>query len=636
MDTPWQAVLESMAQALVHRGPDDQGVWFDAQQGIGLAHRRLSIVDLSATGHQPMRSRNSRYVIAFNGEIYNHRDIREDLIGRGHAFAGTSDTEVLLAAFVQWGIRATLDRIEGMFAIALWDTEQRVLTLARDRFGEKPLYYGCFDGALIFGSELRALREHPSWQVDIDRDALALLLRFDFIPAPHSIFRQVRKLRAGAVLEARLRNGALDLREFMYWDYKAEAARAAAGPFTGTASEAVEAVALALNRSIGRQMVADVPVGAFLSGGIDSSLVVAMMQRISDRPVHTYSIGFHEKEYDESGHAARMASLIGTRHTQMMVSPREAMDVIPSLPRIHDEPFADSSQIPTFIVSTLARREVTVSLSGDAGDELFGGYWRYQDLTRRMSRSRSVVGWFRRVAGTGIDSMFRTAAGDRAGMTAGFWTRHGGSLADYLGERSVRWRANSLFDLYRSMMSMCQRPTDLVPGAREPLTELDAMAAHAASLDDRRFLMLLDTGFYLPDDVLVKVDRAAMAVSLETRVPLLDSELARLAWRIPSAIHFADGRGKWLLRELLARFVPRDAFERPKQGFAVPVARWLRTDLKTWAQDLLSTERLRRQGILEPALVARRWQQHLDGRMNWAANLWGILMFQAWCDEWGI
>jgi len=632
----WKAVLESMARSLVHRGPDDQGIWFDEQQGIGLAHRRLSIVDLSASGHQPMRSRNSRYVIAFNGEIYNYRDIRTDLSRQGHDFVSTSDTEVLLAAVVQWGFRGTLDRIEGMFAIALWDSEKGILTLARDRFGEKPLYYGRFNGTLIFGSELRALREHPVWDVSIDRDALALLMRFDFIPAPYSIFRQVRKLRPGALLEIQRNGNSLDVRESLYWDYKREALQATAQPFSGTPEEAVDAVSLALHQSIRRQMVADVPVGAFLSGGIDSSLVVSAMQRISDRPVHTYSIGFTEKEYDESGHAARMASLIGTRHTQMMVSPEEVLAVIPSLPRIYDEPFADSSQIPTCMVSVLARKEVTVSLSGDAGDELFGGYWRYQDLTRRMGRSRSISGWFRRAAGIGLDSLFRRGAGTLPGKSAGFGVQHGGWIPDYLSERSVRWRAKSLFELYRSMMSMVQRPADLVIGAREPLTELDAMAEQAGSFGDRRFLMLLDTGFYLPDDVLVKVDRAAMAVSLETRVPLLDSELARLAWRIPDAIHFADGRGKWILRQLLARHVPVDSFDRPKQGFAVPVARWLRTDLKSWAQDLLSVDRLRRQGFLEPSLVARRWQQHLEGRMNWAANLWGILMFQAWCDEWGL
>lgn len=614
------ASLGAMAKAIAHRGPDDQGVWCDASVGVGFSHRRLSIIDLSPLGHQPMISASGRYVVTYNGEIYNYAELKAELTDVGCGFRGASDTEVLLAAVETWGVEKALQRAVGMFALGLWDRNDRQLILARDRFGEKPLYYGLFGGVLLFGSELRALRQHPAWAGEVDRDALALFIRYDYVPAPHSIFRQVRKLLPGQVLRFRIDGREIATEFGSYWNARDEVGRAIREPLLMSADAMVNEVEAGLTRAIRRQMVADVPVGAFLSGGVDSSLVVALMQQSSSQAVRTYSMGFSEKEFDESGFAAAIARHLGTQHQQLIVTPKDTLDVIPRLPQIYDEPFADSSQIPTFLVSQLARRGVTVSLSGDGGDELFGGYERYADVSARWKKLRRPTSVFRRAAGRLLALLPHAS--------------HKLSLTSRLREHAPRWGAQTFPELYSVLISLCQWPTDLVRGVAEPRTIATNNSMWPMGINFRQHMMFVDSNQYLPDDVLVKVDRAAMAVALETRVPLLDPEVAYAAWRIPTDVHFRDGRGKWILRQILSRHVPTAMFDRPKMGFAVPVAKWLRGELRPWASELLDGVRLRRDGYLDDRVVASRWRQHSSGAMDWSPNLWGLLMFQAWLEAW--
>jgi asparagine synthase (glutamine-hydrolysing) len=626
--------LQRMTQTLTHRGPDDAGVWCDASAGVGLGHRRLSIVDLSPLGHQPMVSHSGRYIITFNGEIYNYREVRAQLITLSHTFRSTSDTEVLLAAVEEWGLSRALQRCTGMFALGLWDARERILHLARDRFGEKPLYYGSFSGALLFGSELKALRANSCWSADIDRDALTLLLRRGYIPAPHSIFLQVRKVMPGSIVSVRIQGSGVSLSDAVYWSPREAFEAADRAGMVRSADDAVASIDQALRAAISRQMVADVPVGAFLSGGVDSSLIVALMQQLNTQPVRTFSMGFSEAAYNEAPFARQIAAHLGTHHTELMVTPRETVDVIPLLPRIYDEPFGDSSQIPTYLVSKLARTDVTVSLSGDAGDELFGGYDRYPLSIERWQRLARVPAAFRHLAGAaalGTPPWLLELLAGPAKLSKR-WRRHG-LLSDRLRERAPRWTARGFRDFYNVEQSLCQ-PGGLVPGASEPLTVANDPSSWLPSADDTRHMMFVDTCSYLPGDILVKVDRAAMAVSLETRVPFLDPEVATAAWRIPTAIQFADGRGKWPLRQLLQRHVPHSMFDRPKRGFEVPVAKWLRMELFDWADTLLAEERLRREGFFDSAAVRRRWRQHIDQDCDWSFSLWTILMFQAWLEYW--
>ncbi|HEY2037680.1 MAG TPA: asparagine synthase (glutamine-hydrolyzing) [Steroidobacteraceae bacterium] len=622
--------LAAMAAALRHRGPDDGGSWVDAPAAVGLCHRRLAIIDLSPLGAQPMRSPSGRFIITFNGEIYNYRALRGELTGRGVRFRSESDTEVLLAAIEEWGLVGALERSRGMFAFGLWDAAERVLWLARDRFGEKPLYYGQTGNAFLFGSELRALRAHSLWRGEIDRDALALLLRYACIPAPHSIFRGIRKLMPGCALAVRAQDRGFRLEEVRYFE---PAMLAAADSTARNEEELVEQVGAALAEAVRLQMVADVPVGAFLSGGIDSSLVVAEMQRASSQPVRTFSIGFEDQQFDEAPYAREVAQRLGTRHTELTVTPGDALEVIPRLPAIYDEPFADASQIPTAIVSSLARREVTVSLSGDGGDELFGGYLRYVEVADRWRRLRSPSGIWTRALARAVTCMPSNALALLVPLLR--VATHGRSRsAQRIKERAQSWSAGSLADLYDVMTSYWQSADHLVIGA-------GARASHAgrsapltgAGADPIAQMMLTDIGRYLPDDILVKVDRAAMAVSLETRVPFLDVEVARAAWRIPAAVHMRDGRGKWVLRRLLERHLPRELFERPKRGFAMPVANWLRGELHEWAEGYLDPARLRREGYLLTPEIERRWRQHASGKADWSVHLWTVLMFQAWLES---
>ncbi|HLS80575.1 MAG TPA: asparagine synthase (glutamine-hydrolyzing) [Steroidobacter sp.] len=628
------AVLPQMAASLAHRGPDDQGFWSDAHAGIALCHRRLSIIDLSAHGHQPMTSPSRRYTIVYNGEIYNFPELRRELLRRGFLFSGGSDTEVLLAAVDCWGVDGAIERSSGMFAFALWDRQERILYLARDRFGEKPLYFGVCGDTLLFGSELKALRRHPSWPDEIDRDALALLMRRDFIPTPYSIFKGVRKAPPGCFIAVRAVAGAFRIEERRYWRLERLFDEAALCEPQLAPQECVELVDAALTRAVERQMLAHVPVGAFLSGGTDSSLVVAMMRKATSQRVKTFSVGFTEAQFDESRFARAVAQRLGTDHTELLVTARECLEVMAKLPQIYDEPFADPSQIPTYLVCNLARSAVTVALSGDGGDELFGGYRRYA-LTIRTWRALNRAPRGLRASAAAVVERMPLAVLETAMRPAAMLLGRSNALelAGRLYDQSSRWKARSIREFYRHALRRWRTPDQPVLGASPALrTHVDAV--RPLLRDDLKQMMHLDTCEYLPDDILVKIDRAAMAVSLETRVPFLDPEAARAAWRAPSEVLMHDGRGKWVLRELLRRHLPDELVDRPKAGFAVPIADWLRTDLRAWAAELLAPARLRAEGYLDAGMVTRRWRQHQSGEANWAPHLWNVLVFQAWLEDW--
>lgn len=625
------AAVTAMTETLVHRGPDDAGLWLDASAGIALGHRRLSILDLSPLGHQPMVSHSGRYLLAFNGEIYNHAELRRDL-GESLPWRGHSDTEVLLAAIEHWGLASTLTRLNGMFAFALWDRQSRRLGLARDRLGEKPLYYGWNRGRLLFGSELKALVAHPGWQGALDRDALAAYLRLCYVPAPHSIYRGIRKLEPGTF--ATLEPGQREPRVEVYWSARAAVERGLADPFAGSQAEALETLEHLLMDAVDLRMHADVPLGAFLSGGIDSTTVVALMQAQSPRPVRTFSIGFHEAGFNEAEDARRVAAHLKTDHTELYVTARDGLATIPSLPSHWDEPFADSSQIPTLLVSQMARRDVTVCLSGDGGDELFGGYSRYlwtRDTWRR-------IGWVPL-------RMRRALAAAVTGISTRTWDRLLSPLTAVLpgplrianpGDRLHKaidvLTGDSPEALYLRMVSHWKDPAALVIGAREPLTVLTDPLRRAQTPSITESMMYMDSVLYLPDDILVKVDRASMAFGLEARVPLLDHRVYELAWSLPLAWKVQGGLGKLPLRRILARHVPPALIDRPKMGFGIPLAEWLRGPLRDWAEHLLDAARLRADGLLRDEPIRALWAEHLTGRRNWAYYLWDVLMFQAWLD----
>jgi asparagine synthase (glutamine-hydrolysing) len=634
------AAAKAMADAVAHRGPDDEGVWTDAAAGVALAHRRLSIVDLSPQGHQPMHSAQARYVIVFNGEMYNYREIRAELEreGAAPAWRGHSDTEVMLAAFECWGVEAALRRFVGMFAFALWDRAGRTLYLARDRLGEKPLYYGWMGRTFLFGSELKALRAHESFRAELDRDAVALFMRYACVPAPYSIYAGVRKLLPGTVL--RITDRALASREppevRPYWTLADAATQGVRAAFRGSEAEATQELDRLLRASVAGQMLADVPLGAFLSGGVDSSSVVALMQAQSSRPVKTFSIGFHEDAYNEAEHAARVARHLGTEHTDLYVRAQEALDVVPSLPALYDEPFADSSQIPTFLVSKLARAHVTVSLSGDGGDELFGGYNRYRwgrtlrrglGWTPRVVRGRLAAGITRRSAAE-WDVVFDRFAG---ALPRGLRYQAPG---DKLHKLAGLLTAGNDEELYQRLVSLWPDSVALRAAGYPVPPGWIAYGTPSAlrSLPER--MMYLDAMGYLPDDILVKVDRAAMGVSLETRVPLLDHRVVEFAWRLPLRCKLQGGQTKRLLRQVLYRYVPRELIERPKMGFSLPIDQWLRGPLRDWADALLDERTLQRQGLLDPAPIRRKWLEHQSGARNWQHPLWVVLMLQAWLSHW--
>ncbi len=622
----------AMADRIAHRGPDDSGVWTDDSAGIALAHRRLSILDLSPAGAQPMLSASGRWVLAYNGEVYNHLELRKMLQGEGAApqWRGHSDTETLLAAIEAWGVDESLKRSVGMFALVLWDRQERALWLARDRIGEKPLYYGWQGDAFLFGSELKALRAHPSFNAAVNRGALALLLRHNYLPSPYSIYSGINKLPPGTYL--RIEAGQRAAEPVAYWSLADIAERGTANPFLGSETEALDALELRLGNAVRGQMMADVPLGALLSGGIDSSLITALMQSRSAQRVRTFTIGFEEQSFDEAVHARAVAAHLGTEHTEMRLSSTDALALVPQLPTMYDEPFADSSQLPTHLVMHMARQHVTVALSGDGGDEFFGGYNRYFMGPKVWRR----IGWMppalRRMLGAGLTALPADIVNHWAGPLAHrFGITHPGDKAHKLGAR-LRSVA-SADDLYVSLVKEWSDSSGMVIGGAIPPNLLDRRDHWPRLSDPVARMMALDGLTYLPDDILVKVDRASMAVSLETRAPFLDRDVMEFAWSLPMDMKLRDGRGKWLLRKLLDRHVPRALVERPKMGFGIPLDQWLRDPLRDWAETLLAEDRLRREGFFDPAPIRQAWQRHVRGEASHGYRLWSVLMFQAWLEQ---
>lgn len=626
-----EAIASAMADRIRHRGPDDHGAWCDEQAGYAMAHRRLSILDLSPAGHQPMLSANGRWVIAYNGEIYNHLELRQQLQAEGAAPAwrGHSDTETLLAAVAAWGVETTLKRSVGMFALALWDSSERSLWLARDRMGEKPLYYGWQGDVFLFGSELKALQAHPAFEATVDRGALALLLRHNYVPDPYSIYAGIFKLPPGTLLC--LKAGQREVSPQPWWSLAEVAERGTAQPFAGSDAEALAGLEQRLGAAVRGQMLSDVPLGALLSGGIDSSTVAALMQAHSTRPVRTFTIGFAEREYDESAHARAVAAHLGTDHTELHLSGEDALALVPQIAAMYDEPFADSSQLPTHLVMKLARTHVTVALSGDAGDELFGGYNRYMLAPRVWKR----LGWLplslRRAVGIALTTLPATTINRLAGPLARLnHVALPGDKAHKLGLRLRNMR--SIDDLYVSLVSEWPQPESMIIGGYVPPNRLDDRTHWPALSDPVARMMAPDGLTYLPGDILTKVDRASMVVSLETRAPFLDRDVIEFAWSLPVHMKIRHGQGKWLLRQLLDRHVPRALVERPKMGFGIPLDTWLRGPLREWAEHLLGEDRLRREGFFYPAAIRSAWLKHLAGDASYGHRLWSVLMFQAWLD----
>jgi len=613
-------ILNTMRDRLAHRGPDSCGNWLDAEAGIALAHRRLSVVDLSPAGHQPMLSASERYVIAFNGEIYNHLELRSQLYASSKSWRGHSDTETLLAAIESWGLEKALQASVGMFAFALWDRQERILSLARDRMGEKPLYYGWQRGVLLFGSELKALRAHPQFVAEIDRTVLPLYFRHGYIPTPWSIWKGFRKLPPGTWVSFSTQDHDQMPEPTPYWSLAETARKGQGNVFKGSESDCVDTLERLLGQSIAGQRLADVPLGAFLSGGVDSSTVVALMQSQSNRPAKTFTIGFDEAGFNEAEHAKAVAKYLGTDHTELYVTSDQSRQVIPLLPQIYDEPFGDSSDIPTFLISKLAREQVTVSLSGDGGDELFGGYTGYTDFQRWEKRISKIPYAGRKVLSWGLLSL--RIAGN---------TRNQRLLAKLSGALSAQHFAS----LHRALNVHWLPADDVVQSSAEADYWYTASALDMKLNEPLDHALLADMMTYLADDILVKVDRAAMANSLETRVPLLDHRIVEWSWTLPQNLKARGGNQKWVLRQLLYRHVPKQLIERPKMGFGVPIGEWLRGPLRDWAEDLLDPYSMEKEGWLKSEPVQRKWREHLAGDINWEYHLWDVLMFQAWLREQG-
>jgi len=612
-------IANRIADAIEHRGPDNGGVWISEDVGLAFAHRRLSVIDLSITGNQPMHSENGQYVIIFNGEVYNHPEMRQELLSCGKVFRGHSDTEVLLAGFEKWGVEQTIRKCVGMFAIALWDVNCRNIYLIRDRMGEKPLYYGWQKDTFIFASELKAIRRHPDFEGDIDRDSLALYFRHHYIPGPYSIYKGVYKLEPGMILKIPMskileKGNTRNWQRLKYWSLKEIVEDTESNKYNGSAVDAVNTLEALLLKSIQGQMIADVPLGAFLSGGIDSSTIVALMQRLSSRPIQTFCIGFREHDYDEATYAKKIAEHLGCQHTELYVTPQQTKDLIPSIPRLYDEPFGDPSQIPTFLVSQLARKYVTVSLSGDAGDELFYGYKVYGLLFKRWKIARRIP-------------IRNTLIQDCAVKLARWLFDADPKQVDVA--RSLM-AAESPIDVYRSMNSVCPNPCELVLGSHEPGTVLsrDELRPNIASEED--MIMALDALSYLPDDILVKVDRAAMACSLETRIPLLDHRIVEFAFRLPFRLKYRHSKTKWPLRQIAYKYIPSELIERPKKGFGIPIGKWLRDELRGWVYDVLDKRRIGEDGLLNTYMIHRYVSEHMQGWKDHTEVLWSLLMFQCW------
>ncbi|MGQ7274717.1 asparagine synthase (glutamine-hydrolyzing) [Marinobacter sp. V034] len=624
-----ERLLRKMGKSIAHRGPDADGVWFDGAHGLGLVHRRLAIQDLSPAGAQPMVSPSGRYIIVFNGEIYNFKTLGKELLGYGYSFKGHSDTEVMLAAIEHWGIESAIPRFYGMFAFALVDREKKALYLTRDRMGEKPLYYGWQSRSLLFGSELKALRVHPSFSGELEKNVLPLLLRHNFIPAPHTIFKGIFKVRPGHLVE--ISYGAAGHGEVTsdtaFWDMSAISEREPPPQSRDAAANKLEDI---LGNVIQEQMISDVPLGAFLSGGIDSSTIVALMKARASRPVKTFTIGFNEPGFNEAEHAAAVAAHLGTEHHELYVTEKDALNVVPDLPATYDEPFADSSQLPTMLVSRMTREHVTVSLSGDGGDELFCGYGRYNSMMagwqKRHSATSRLRGFVSRLPTRAAANLIRRAVPAQR-------TRSLTAIEDRLIADRACSRAEDLSAFYRSRISYWPDPSVVLRDSNEPVYGLSAGLPESIPGDSLKTLMWRDLNWYLPDDILVKVDRAAMACSLETRVPLLDERVVRYALSLPVSMNMENGLGKQVLRQVLYRHVPKALIDRPKAGFAVPIGVWLRSSLRDWAETLLDEHRLDQQGLWNTGIIRAYWEEHLTGREDFSFQLWGILMFQSWLDQ---
>jgi asparagine synthase (glutamine-hydrolysing) len=614
-----------MGCTLSHRGPDDSGVFYESGAGLGLSFRRLSIIDLSTEGHQPMASASGRYVMVFNGEVYNFEEIRAELIAE--SWRGHSDTEVMLSAIERWGLEAAVKRFVGMFAFALWDRQDRQLHLVRDRIGIKPLYYGHVNGSFVFASELKAICAFPGFQAAIDRNTLAAYMRCAYVPAPYSIYQEIRQLLPGHILTLNSATGTPVLTP--YWSAAQVALDGLNSRVEGTDEEVIDQLHQTLLRAVRLRMISDVPLGAFLSGGIDSSMVVALMQAQSARPVKTFTIGFHEGMYNESAHAKKVATHLGTDHTELFVTPQDALNVVPLLPSMYDEPFADSSQIPTYLVAKLARRHVTVALSGDGGDELFCGYSRYvfvHSLWRALSKlpkpaAKGMARVIQSLSPATIDRILGSLPVPQKLRNSPGHKLH--RLADHLV-------AQDHVDVYLRTLSMWPDPSSVVLGSDEHAVVAQAIARFSQMPSSVEMAMLTDLTNYLPDDILAKLDRASMAVSLEARVPVLDHRVVEFAWRLPVRFKLRSGTTKWALRQLLYRYVRAELVERPKMGFSLPVDLWLRGPLREWAEDLLSAESLGRHGFFATQLIRDKWNQHVSGSRNWQYMLWPVLMFQAW------
>jgi asparagine synthase (glutamine-hydrolysing) len=633
--------LHAMADTIANRGPDSAGYWQDSNAGIGLAHRRLSILDLSSAGAQPMISVSGRYVIAFNGEIYNHLVLRDSLereASTNIVWRGNSDTETVLAAFDAWGIKETMNYCSGMFAFAVWDRSTRTLTLGRDRVGEKPLYYGWQgageDATFVFGSELKALRKHPSFSAKIDKGALSLLMRHNYVPAPFSIYCGIYKLMPGTLLS--LSSTHKDPLIESYWSLTDVVNTGDQQRFSGSTEQAIEELDSLLKAAVRQQMVADVPLGAFLSGGIDSSTIVSLMQAQSSNPVQTFTIGFHESDYNEASHAKAVAKHLGTQHTEIYVTAQEALDVIPKLPTLYCEPFSDSSQIPTYLVSKLAKQNVTVSLSGDAGDELFAGYSRYVMANSLWTRLNRFPVTTRSIAANGILALSPTTWNKIVSPLKVMLPKslQMKNFGDKLHKGAGVLSSKNIDQLYLSLVSHWD-PDDIVIDSYEPPTFLNGNIPLINGLNDIQKMMLLDSITYLPDDILVKVDRASMGVSLESRTPFLDHKVVEFAWSLPQSLKLREGVGKWILRQVLYKYVPKELVERPKMGFGVPIGSWLRGPLRDWAEELLDEKRLSREGFFDPKPIRLKWAEHLSGQRNWQYHLWDVLMFQSWLENEG-
>jgi len=620
-------ILLSMSQKIAHRGPDDYGSWINAAGSVGVAHQRLSVVDLTSAGHQPMCSHGNRFTIVFNGEIYNHQELREQL--EFSDWHGHSDTETLLVCIELWGLEKTLKNIEGMFAFALWDSKKNVLYLARDRMGEKPLYYGWQSDSFLFGSELKPLKAHPKFQAKIDKDSLDLYFRYNYIPAPYSIYENIYKLPPGSVLS--LHQGERKYHISSYWSIGDKAVAGVRSLLTDDKDDLVDKLEYRLRKSIEKRMVSDVPLGAFLSGGIDSSTVVGIMQSLSKKPIKTFTIGFKDEKFDEAKDAKRIAKHFGTDHRELYISAQDIVDAALLMPNLYDEPFSDASQIPTYLVSRLAREEVIVSLSGDGGDELFCGYNRHH-LTKKIWRRISKLPLFARKC---ISAFF-------VSIPSSIWNKL--ELIPYIGNKYNNLGAKihkgarvlnskSLLDLYENLLSNWL-PTDnllLDGGKYQNIGSLGI--EEVADLSDVENMMLWDSQLYLPDDILVKLDRASMGCSLEGRVPFLDYKLVEFSWKIPEKYKYREGKGKWILRQVLYKYIPKKIADRPKSGFTLPLADLLRKDLKSWAEALINTERLRQEGILNAEVVAEKWEEHQLKKADWSNQLWSVLMFQLWLEH---